>query len=224
MTREKNIFLAKRTCVDAIYKSANLEGIAVTFANTVDILNNVATENISPNDINKIFCLRDAWHYLLDNIDAPADLAYLEEIHSIVARGDLPYNKLGVIRTDDVLISGTSWRPPLPDVERMHDELTGIMKIPCVTDRALTAVLWCMRTQPFLDGNKRVATLLGNKILIENGNGLFQVPVELDGKFKTRLVRYYESGDSDGFKRWLYDRCVIGVDEPVRERSDNYER
>lgn len=41
MSQEENIFLAKRFLVDAIYKSANLEGIAVTYANANDILNNV---------------------------------------------------------------------------------------------------------------------------------------------------------------------------------------
>ena len=41
MTQRQNIEIAKRTLVDAIYKSANLEGIAVTYAQTIDILNNV---------------------------------------------------------------------------------------------------------------------------------------------------------------------------------------
>ena len=41
MSQENNIFFAKRLLVDNIYKSANLEGIAVTFANTNDILNDV---------------------------------------------------------------------------------------------------------------------------------------------------------------------------------------
>ena len=40
MTKEDNIFFAKRKLIDNIYKSANLEGIAVTFADTVDFINN----------------------------------------------------------------------------------------------------------------------------------------------------------------------------------------
>ena len=38
MTKEDNIFYAKRKLIDNIYKSANLEGIAVTFADTVSFL------------------------------------------------------------------------------------------------------------------------------------------------------------------------------------------
>lgn len=31
MTQEENVFLAKRNIVDSMWKSANLEGIAITF-------------------------------------------------------------------------------------------------------------------------------------------------------------------------------------------------
>ena len=58
MTKEDNIFNAKRIMVDSIYKQANLEGIAVTFADTQSILNNVNIENITPTEISKICCLR----------------------------------------------------------------------------------------------------------------------------------------------------------------------
>ena len=219
MSQDENIFLAKRLLVDAIYTSANLEGIAVTYANTNDILNNVNVQNVAPNDMHKIFCLRNTWHYVLDHINNPIDLGYIEEIHALVARADVPYYALGQLRTGDVLISGTSWRPELPDPERLHKELQEILRIPCATDRALTATLWCMRTQPFMDGNKRVASMLGNKILIENGNGLLNVPVELDGQFKQRLVAFYESGQMDGLKQWMYDYCLDGINNPVQKQT-----
>ena len=48
MSKEDNIFNAKRIMVDSIYKQANLEGIAVTFADTQSILNNVNTETCYP--------------------------------------------------------------------------------------------------------------------------------------------------------------------------------
>ncbi len=47
MTKEDNILFAKRKLIDNLYKSANLEGIAVTFADTVDFINNVNTGKIS---------------------------------------------------------------------------------------------------------------------------------------------------------------------------------
>lgn len=102
MSQEENIFCAKRIMVDSIYKQANLEGIAVTYAQTIDILNDVNVSNLKPTDISKICCLRDAWKYLLENINQTMDLVFLETIHELVARFDVNYKYLGVPRYEDV--------------------------------------------------------------------------------------------------------------------------
>ena len=69
MTKEDNIFFAKRKLIDNLYKSANLKGIAITFADTVAFVNNVNTGNISINDMLKLKGLKDAWEYVLNTID-----------------------------------------------------------------------------------------------------------------------------------------------------------
>lgn len=211
MTQKDNILMAKRVLVDAIYKSANLEGIAVTYAETNDILNDVNVENIKPSEMNKVFCLRDAWKYILENIDKELHLGFIEEIHTLITKSELEYKDLGKIRTSGVLISGTTWRPEIPDSEILHCELKELLKIENITDRALSIMLWIMRAQIFKDGNKRVATLICNKILIENGKGIFSVPVELDGKFKTMLVKYYETNNMEELKNWCFENCIDGV-------------
>ena len=43
MTREENIFVAKRNIVDYIWKSARLEGLAVTYPDTEAIYNVIAS-------------------------------------------------------------------------------------------------------------------------------------------------------------------------------------
>lgn len=211
MSQEENIFIAKRMLVDAVYKSANLEGIAVTFAQTVDILNDVNVENIKPSEIGKVCCLRDAWNYIINNINTKLDLAFIEELHQFVTKTELDYKYVGTIRTEDVLISGTSWRPEIPNPEMLHTQLMDLIKMDNHTDRALSIMLWIMRNQIFKDGNKRVAMLVANKILIENGCGIISVPVELDGTFKSMLVQYYESNYMTDLKQWLYDNCIDGV-------------
>ena len=72
-------------------------------------------------------------------------------------------------------------------------------------------MLWIMRMQIFKDGNKRVATIIANKILIQNGCGIISVSVEIDDEFKSMLVRYYESNDMTDLKQWLFDNCIDGV-------------
>ena len=212
MSQQDNILMAKRLLVDVVYKSANLEGIAVTFADTNDILNDVNVTSIKPSEISKVCNLRDAWKYVIEHINDELTLGYIQEVHTLVAKSELPYNKLGVLRDSGVLISGTNWRPEIPDINTIYQEFTEIQKIENITERAITTMLWIMRSQMFMDGNKRVASMVCNKILIENGKGIMAVPVELDGKFKTMLVNYYETNNMEELKQWVYDNCLDGIE------------
>lgn len=211
MSQQDNILMAKRLLVDVVYKSANLEGIAVTFADTNDILNDVNVTSIKPSEISKVCNLRDAWKYVIEHINDESTLGFIQEVHTLVAKSELPYNKLGVLRDSGVLISGTNWRPEIPDINTIYQEFTEIQKIENITERAITTMLWIMRSQMFMDGNKRVALMVCNKILIENGKGIMAVPVELDGKFKTMLVNYYETNNMEELKQWVYDNCLDGI-------------
>lgn len=211
MSQQDNILMAKRLLVDVVYKSANLEGIAVTFADTNDILNDVNVTSIKPSEISKVCNLRDAWEYVIEHVNDELALGFIQEVHTLVAKSELPYNKLGVLRDSGVLISGTNWRTEIPDISKIYQEFTEIQKIENITERAITTMLWIMRTQMFMDGNKRVALMVCNKILIENGKGIMAVPVELDGKFKTMLVNYYETNNMEELKQWVYDNCLDGI-------------
>ena len=211
LTKEQNIWIAKRLLVDSVYRSANLEGIAVTFADTEDILNDVNVPNIKPSEISKVCALRDGWHFILDNLDKTIDLAFLENLHELIAKADLDYQDLGIIRKDNVRIGGTNWIPELPDIEKLHNQLTDILKIENITERAISVMLWIMRSQVFIDGNKRIATLVANKILIENGGGILSIPVELDRTFKVMLVEYYESNNMEIIKQFIYENCIEGT-------------
>lgn len=113
MSKEDNIFFAKRKLIDNIYKSANLEGIAVTFADTYSFMNNVNTGNISNDDMLKLKGLKDAWEYVLENIDEELTIDFIKKIHFEVCKGQ-NVTSLGDFRDKGVGITGTSWRPKLP--------------------------------------------------------------------------------------------------------------
>lgn len=211
MSKEDNIFQAKRILVDSIYQEANLEGIAITFAETEDILNNVNVNSITPNEISKVCCLRDGWKYIFDNIDKPLDLIFLEDIHEIIARFDVDYRYLGKPRTEEVLISGTSWRPEIPNIDNFLMQFNKHLSIEGITERALLTGFGIMRSQFFKDGNKRVGSFAINKILIENGKGVFNVPVKKNGTFKQLLVDYYETNNPQNLMEWSYNECIVGV-------------
>ncbi|MDO5481211.1 MAG: Fic family protein [Candidatus Saccharibacteria bacterium] len=183
----------------------------MTFSQTEAILENAEVNGVSPKDIAKVFRLRDGWEYVLNNLDNEVNLGMLEELHQIVAREDVPWERLGVLRDEAVRISGTNYLPELPDAEKVYREIREILSGDgSDTDMAVSLVLYVMRAQLFLDGNKRVATLICNKILIERGRGIFSLPPEAKEEFGKLLVKFYESGEADEIKKFIFKKCLSG--------------
>lgn len=213
LTREENVFVAKKYLKDSVYRSAFLEGMAVTFPQTEAILENATINNVSAKDVAKVIELRDAWEYLLANLDASLDLKYLEDLHEIIAREDVPWDRLGKLRTDSVRISGTNYLPELPKAEDASQAIATILDDATTTDtdKAITMLLYLMRTQLFLDGNKRIGTFACNKILIERGRGIFSLPPECKEEFTKKLIHYYETNQMDELKDFIYNNCLIGL-------------
>ena len=210
MSKQDNIFFAKRKLVDNIYKSANLEGIAVTFADTYAFMNNVNTGNISVDDMLKLKGLKDAWQLVLTTIDEALTIDYIKKVHFEICKGQNVY-PLGEFRDKGVGITGTSWRPKLPSECDYERELKEIMDIENELDRCITLFCWIQRSQMFLDGNKRVANLIANKDMIRNGQGIIAVPVEKIGEYFVKLIKYYETNDVNDLKLWIYNNCIDGV-------------
>lgn len=210
MSKQDNIFFAKRKLADNIYKSANLEGIAVTFADTYAFMNNVNTGNISVDDMLKLKGLKDAWQLVLTTIDEALTIDYIKKVHFEICKGQNVY-PLGEFRDKGVGITGTSWRPKLPSECDYERELKEIMDIENELDRCITLFCWIQRSQMFLDGNKRVANLIANKEMIRNGQGIIAVPVEKIGEYFVKLIKYYETNDVNDLKLWIYNNCIDGV-------------
>ena len=211
MNKEDNIFFAKRKLVDNIYKSANLEGIAVTFADTYSFMNNVNTGNISIDDMLKLKGLKDGWEYILKTIDEELTIDYIKKIHFEVCKGQ-NINPLGEFRDKGVGITGTSWRPKMPEECNYEEELKNILSIENKLDMCIELFCWIQRSQMFLDGNKRVANLIANKEMIKNGQGIIAVPIEQIGVFFTKLINYYETNDIKEIKEFIYNNCIDGIE------------
>ncbi len=210
MTKEDNIFFAKRKLVDNIYKSANLEGIAVTFADTYSFMNNVNTGKISIDDMLKLKGLKDAWEYVFNTIDEDLTIDYIKKIHFEICKGQNIY-PLGDFRTKVVGITGTSWLPKLPSECNYEQELKEILNITNKLDRCINLFCWIQRSQMFLDGNKRVANLVANKEMIKNGQGIISVPVEKIGEYFTLLIDYYETNNMNKLKEWIVNNCIDSI-------------
>jgi Fic family protein len=211
MTREDNIFVAKRNIVDYIWKSARLEGLTVTYPDTDAIYNGLSVANVPVDEIIAVNNLKHAWQFVLDNLDHAMGYPYICQIHRLIG-GDTLIRDAGFPRKVPVRIGGTSWKPDMPIEAQIKEQLDDVLAIKSPTERAIMLTLYLMRKQIFLDGNKRAAMLAGNHVMIAHGCGIVSIPIEHQQTFRNMLTAFYESGDTNELSQFLYENCVDGID------------
>ncbi len=203
--KDTAIEMAKRLLVDSIWKSANLEGLGTTFPKTEAILANAPTTT-KTEEVLFVINMKRAWQFLLDNLAYPNCIMLLREYDKIV--GELLFHYAGEIRTIPVQIGGTSWEPEMPHSGIIIESMKEIEQIEDVELKALKYFCYIARSQMFIDGNKRVAQLMANKVLIENNIGILQIPIERLEKFKEVLIKFYESGDDGEIVAFMKEYCI----------------
>ena len=218
MTKEENIFVAKRNIIDYIWKSANLEGINVTFPQTSVIYEKGVLQNANVHSISVVLNLKHAWQVLLNSLNEPLSIDYFCKINYEVAKDEsLDWGKL---RTGKVGISGTNYIPPIPDKDNVMKQLNELMQIENQTERAIKIMFWAMKSQLFWDGNKRTAMLVANKVMIENGCGIISVPIEKIEDFNIVLSDYYTNDTLNNAVEFIYNNCIDGIEfEKNKERK-----
>lgn len=219
LTRKQNVFIAKRNIVDYIWKSANLEGIAVTYPETQAIYDGGIVNGLTVDNILAINNLKYAWQFLLENDEVNYNFNLLCHLHKLTCDKLVLEQCLGKIRTTSVNIGGTSWKPQFPIESQIKEELEILLNQPLKTktEIAIEIMLWIMRRQMFIDGNKRVAMLFANKIMIDNGCGIITISKENQSTFFEKLINFYETNDNSDLKKWIYDTSIDGLnlDEEV---------
>ena len=211
-----SISMGKRQLVDSIWKSAGIEGLGTTFPNTEKILENIPVQT-KRDEVLFIVNMKRAWYFLFDNVDYPNNISYLRELNKTCME-ELSYDA-GNIRTAPVTTGGTSWIPELPQEDIIIDKLKEIENMPDRLEAALEMFCFVARTQMFLDGNKRVAQLMCNKIMMQEDVGIFSVPYDQIDKFKELLVNYYETNDSNKIKTFFREKCLLLNPEYVQKQK-----
>ena len=209
---KKNIDFAKRHLVDNIYNQAILEGVATTFADTENIIEGGKINNMSSEDVLKIVNLKHAWEFILNKnvILSDTNFPLLSEINKFVEEGF--YYNAGKLRSVPVSIGGTKWAPELPIESIIQEDIQNIfnMEINDI-DKAIKLLLYIMKKQIFIDGNKRTSIIFANHYLISKGQGIIAIPANLTNEYKKLLIDYYEGKDSTKIKKFLKEKCFIQI-------------
>ncbi len=204
----QNLDFARTNMKANIYDQAVLEGVATSFPQTEDIIENGQVHGVSATDVQKILNLKHAWEFILDRdvIQSESNYHMLCHIAKLVNEGF--FYDGGRIRGIPVQIGGTSYVPPLPIetvvIERI-DEIRNQEKEPI--DIAIELCMYCMKTQVFKDGNKRASVIFANHYLIAKGNGFLVIPEKEVPEFKKLLIEYYEGAPLEVIGTFLRNKC-----------------
>ena len=203
-----NLDFARANMKGNIYDQAVLEGVATTFPQTEDIIDNGIVSGMTATDVQKILNLKHAWEFILDKdvLSYNSDYDILCHIAKLVNEGF--YTDGGRIRGVPVAIGGTSYIPPLPIATIVKENLEAIIQQDSeAVDIAIDLCLYCMKTQVFNDGNKRAAVIFANHFMISKGQGLLVIPESHVSEFKGLLVSYYEDRDNGEIRKFMREKC-----------------
>ena len=203
-----NIDFAKMNLKTNIYNQAILEEINITYKQVEDIIDNNIASNMSIIDIQKILNLKYVWEFItdIDILKMNFNFNILTHISKIVNER-LIYNA-DKIRVLPVKINGTTYIPPIPNEEDIKNNIKTIINSDnTIIDKTIELCLYLMRTQAFLDGNKRTSIIFANYFLIKNAGGLIIIPKSKVEEFKKLLVKFYETNDTKEIKKFMIDYC-----------------
>lgn len=206
-----NIAFARANMKMNIYDQAVLEGVATSFPQTEEIIDNGKISGVTATDVQKILNLKHAWEFILDHdvIASRSDYYMLSHIARVVNEGF--FAEGGRIRGVPVTIGGSSYVPPLPNELDVKEKIREIIEESDeVINTAIKLCLYCMKTQIFLDGNKRASVIFANHYLISHGGGFLVIPEKEVPEFKRLLVKYYEGEDitviADFMKKYCWKK------------------
>lgn len=203
-----NIDFARSHMTDTIYKQAVLEGVATTYSDTETIIEGGKVSNMTPDDIMKVVNLKHAWEFILNKnvIQSPTNYSLACEINKFVEEGF--YYNAGQLRTVPVSIGGTKWKPEFSIESVVKEKLQEILESnQDDVDKAIELLLYIMKSQLFIDGNKRTAVIFANHLLISKGLGLIAIPEDKVKEYKQLLIAYYEGTDTESIKAFLKKEC-----------------
>lgn len=204
----------ERLGIDLSWKSSQIEGNTYSLLETERLLREKQTASGKTKE-EAIMLLnhKDALDFILAHPDYLEHLTIsrIEDIHSLLIK-DLGVDRN--IRTRRVGITGTNYRP-LDNEFQIREAL----QLTCdlinqrhnVFEKALFALLLLSYIQAFYDGNKRIARITSNAILIANGYCPISFRSVDSIDYKKAMLLFYEQNNISAFKQIFIDQFRFAV-------------
>jgi len=145
------------------------------------------------------------------NLAKNLNLRVIKEVHSILIK-DLGIGKN--IRTRGVGITGSAYKP-LDNEFQIKEYVTKMCDLINSKkdgfEKALLAIVLISYIQPFEDGNKRTARMIGNALLINNDACPLSFRSVDSVDYKKAILLFYEQNNMFTFKQLFIEQNEFGV-------------
>lgn len=204
----------ERLTIELSWKSSQIEGNTYSLLETERLFaEKESAKNRTKEETLMLLNHRDTLEFLAQYkpLEKNLTLWFMEEIHSMLIK-DLGVSRN--IRSRAVGITGTAYRPLDNEfqikeyMEKMCDLINAKKS---GFEKALLAVLLISYIQPFEDGNKRTARIVGNALLMnDDACPLSYRSVDSIG-YKKAMLLFYEQNNLSAFKRLFIEQNEFGV-------------
>jgi len=206
----------ERLTIELSWKSSRIEGNTYSLIDTeILIKENKEAEGHTKEEAQMILNHKKALDYILDKKSEfkKITLGKIENIHSLIV-GNMGIKKN--IRKGLVGITGTKYRP-LDNEFQIKEALEKMTLIinkkeihPLV--KSLIFILLISYIQPFEDGNKRTARLLGNAILLANNYCPLSYRSIDENDYKKATLLFYEQNNVIFFKELFIEQFKFAIE------------
>jgi len=205
----------ERLAIDLSWKSSQIEGNTYSLLETERLLKDKQTAAGKTKD-EAIMLLnhKDAIDFVVANSDyfLSLSIAKIEELHSILIK------ELGVdrnVRTRRVGITGTNYRP-LDNEFQIREALQQTCDLintrENIFEKALFALVLLSYLQAFSDGNKRIARITANALLIANKHCPISFRTVDSIDYKKAMLLFYEQNNISAFKQIFVNQFKFAVE------------
>ena len=215
LTDEERRKEMERLGIDLSWKSSQIEGNTYSLLETERLLKEKKTASGKTKE-EAIMLLnhKDALDFIVAHPDYLEQLtiAHIEDIHSLLVK------ELGVdrnIRSRRVGITGTNYRPIDNEFqirEALQQTCDLVNSRDNVFEKALFVLVLLSYIQAFNDGNKRVARITSNAILIANGYCPISFRTVDSIDYKKAMLLFYEQNNISAFKKIFIEQFRFAVE------------
>lgn len=205
----------ERLTIELSWKSSQIEGNTYSLIDTEMLIKErIEAEGHKKEEAIMILNHKHAIDYIFINKDEfkKLSLFQIEKIHELLTRGmDV---KKGV-RVGPVRITGTKYMPienKIKIIKSLHSAIDKINALKDPFSKAIALILMISYIQPFEDGNKRTARILGNAVLLANDACPLSYRSASESDYKKAILLFYEQNSARFFKELFIEQFNFAVD------------